>query len=81
MSSPVNRHTLRTAATEALWDKRSMMPEHSEEIVDDVLDAVLPIVGDLLYVAKGAIPSSQSDMHHRLGEALVEMGMPWDPST
>ncbi len=39
-----SRHDLRTAATKVLWDKRSMLPEHSEEIVDDVLDAVLPII-------------------------------------
>lgn len=38
------RHELRLAATAALWDRRSMSPEHSEEIVDDVLDAVLPLV-------------------------------------
>jgi hypothetical protein len=40
----MTRHDLRTAATKVLWDKRSMMPEHSEEIVDDVLDAVLPLI-------------------------------------
>ncbi len=78
--SKVNRHLLRTAATEALWNKRSMMPEHSEEIVDDVLDVVLPIVGNLLDVAKGAIPSSYSVLHRELGEALIEMGIPWNPN-
>ncbi len=40
----MTRHDLRTAATKVLWDKREMLPEFSEEIVDDVLDAVLPLI-------------------------------------
>ncbi len=40
----MTRHDLRTAATAVLWTKREMMPEHSEEIVDDVLAAVLPLI-------------------------------------
>ena len=34
----------RQAAIKALWDKRSMLPEHSEELVDDVLAAALPFL-------------------------------------
>jgi hypothetical protein len=30
------------AAIKLLWDKRSMLPEHSEEIVEDVLCAAIP---------------------------------------
>ncbi len=40
----MTRHDLRTAATAVLWDKRDMLPEHSEEIVDDVLASVLPLI-------------------------------------
>lgn len=32
----------REAAVKLLWDKRAMLPEHSEEIVEDVLAAALP---------------------------------------
>jgi hypothetical protein len=32
----------REAAVKLLWDKRSMLPENSEEIVMDVLAAALP---------------------------------------
>lgn len=32
----------RDAAVKLLWDKRSMLPEDSEEIVTDVLAAALP---------------------------------------
>lgn len=32
----------RQAAVKLLWDKRSMLPENSEEIVEDVLAAALP---------------------------------------
>ncbi len=38
------RHEFRTAATQRLRQARSMTPVHSEEIVDDVLNAVLPLV-------------------------------------
>jgi hypothetical protein len=30
------------AAVKLLWDKRSMLPENSEEIVEDVLCAAIP---------------------------------------
>lgn len=40
----MGRHGLRVAATKVLWDKREMLPEYSEEIVDDVLGAVLPLI-------------------------------------
>lgn len=30
------------AATKKLWDDREMLPEHSEEIVRDVLEAATP---------------------------------------
>lgn len=33
------RKQMKQAAITLLWDKRAMLPEHSEEIVDDVLDA------------------------------------------
>jgi hypothetical protein len=33
------------AAVKRLWDKRSMLPEHTEEIVKDVLCAALPHFG------------------------------------
>lgn len=32
----------REAAVKLLWDKRSMLPEHSEEIVVDVINVVAP---------------------------------------
>lgn len=32
----------REAAVQVLWDKRSMLPENSEEIVEDVLGVALP---------------------------------------
>lgn len=32
----------REAAVKVLWDKRGMLPENTEEIVDDVLAAALP---------------------------------------
>ena len=32
----------REAAVKLLWDKRSMLPEDTEEIVEDVLAAALP---------------------------------------
>lgn len=32
----------REAAVKLLWEKRSMLPENSEEIVDDVLRVALP---------------------------------------
>ncbi len=38
------RHEIRTAATKLLWNKRTMMPEHTDEIVDDVLDVAFPII-------------------------------------
>lgn len=34
----------RDAAVKLLWDKRSMLPEHSEEIIEDVIDAVAPFL-------------------------------------
>lgn len=34
----------REAAVKLLWDKRAMLPEHSEEIVEDVIDAVAPFL-------------------------------------
>ena len=43
-ASRVDRAALRNAATARLWDRRSMLPEFSEEIVDDVLDAILPLL-------------------------------------
>jgi hypothetical protein len=33
------------AAVKLLWDKRSMLPENSEEIVEDVLCAAIPHLG------------------------------------
>jgi hypothetical protein len=42
----IERHQLPPEAVQAavklLWDKRSMLPENSEEIVEDVLCAAIP---------------------------------------
>jgi hypothetical protein len=54
-----SRHQLRTAATAVLWTKREMLPEFSEEIVDDVLDAVLPLIAAAL---RDEMPSTWA--HH-----------------
>lgn len=45
MREPPGRAQLRNAATAVLWTKRAMMPEHSDDIVDDVLNAILPMLG------------------------------------
>ena len=42
---PPKRYQVKQAAIKLLWDKRSMLPENSEEIVDDVLDIVEEAIG------------------------------------
>lgn len=44
----------REAAVKLLWDKRSMLPEHSEEIVEDVLTAALPFLVGTIEQLEGA---------------------------
>jgi hypothetical protein len=42
---PTQRYIIKQTAIELLWTKRSMLPENSEEIIDDVLDIVEKTIG------------------------------------